>query len=84
MIGNFEGDIDLGGFGDQYQAELRSVIDAKIAGEEFVVHETEAPAKVVDLMAALRMSLDSVSESKKKPAKSASARKQTKAKRKHA
>ena len=38
------------------------MIDAKIAGEEFVVHEAEAPAKVVDLMAALRKSLDSVSE----------------------
>jgi non-homologous end joining protein Ku len=60
------------------------VIDAKIAGEEFVVHETEAPAKVVDLMAALRKSLDSVSESKKKPAKSAAARKTTRTKRKHA
>ncbi len=82
MIGNFEGDIDLGGFNDQYQAELRSVIDAKIAGEEFVVHETEAPAKVVDLMAALRKSLDSVSESKKKPAKSSTARKASKTKRK--
>ena len=84
VIGNFEGDIDLGGFEDQYQAELRSVIDAKIAGEEFVVQEAEAPAKVVDLMAALRKSLDSVSESKKKPARSASPRKATKTKRKRA
>jgi DNA end-binding protein Ku len=83
VIGTFEGDIDLGGFEDQYQAELRSVIDAKIAGEEFVVQEAEAPAKVVDLMAALRKSLDSVSESKKKPAKS-SAPKASKAKRKRA
>ena len=69
---------------DQYQAELRSVIDAKIAGEEFVVKEEESPTKVVDLMAALRKSLDSVSASKKKPARSASARKATKAKRKQA
>ena len=84
VIGNFEGDIDLGGFEDEYHAELRSVIDAKIAGEEFVVHEAEAPAKVVDLMAALRKSLDSVSESKKKPARSASARKAPKTKRKRA
>ena len=83
VIGTFEGDIDLGGFEDQYQAELRSVVDAKIAGEEFVVQEAEAPAKVVDLMAALRKSLDSVSESKKKPAKS-SAPKASKAKRKRA
>ena len=60
------------------------MIDAKIAGEEFVVHEAEAPAKVLDLMAALRKSLDSVSESKKKPAKSSTTRKITKAKRRRA
>jgi len=69
---------------DQYQAELRSVIDAKIAGEDFIVKEEEAPAKVVDLMAALRKSLDSVSTAKKKPARSAPTRKSTKAKRKQA
>lgn len=69
VIGNFEGEIDFGEFEDQYQAQLRSVIDAKIAGEEFVVQEEEAPTKVVDLMAALRKSLDSVSAAKKKPAR---------------
>ena len=69
VIGNFEGDLDLSEFKDEYQAELRRVIDAKVAGEEVVVTEQEAPAKVVDLMDALRKSLDSVSKSKKKPAK---------------
>ena len=69
VIGNFEGDLDLSEFKDEYQAELRRVIDAKVAGEEVVVTEEEAPAKVVDLMDALRKSLDSVSKSKKKPAK---------------
>ena len=69
VIGNFEGPIDFGEFKDEYQAQLRSVIDAKIAGEEFVVQEEESPAKVVDLMAALRKSLDSVSAAKKKPAR---------------
>ena len=69
VIGNFEGQIDFGEFKDEYQAQLRSVIDAKIAGEEFVVQEEESPAKVVDLMAALRKSLDSVSAAKKKPAR---------------
>ena len=88
VIGNFEGEIDLGDTVDQYQAELRSVIDAKIAGEEFVVKEEEAPTKVVDLMAALRKSLDSVSASKKTPARSTPARstaaRKTRAKRKQA
>ena len=34
-----------------------------------MVQEEESPAKVVDLMAALRKSLDSVSAAKKKPAR---------------
>ena len=69
VIGTFEGDLDLTDFRDEYQAELRQIIDAKIAGEEVVVPEEEAPAKVVDLMDALRKSLDAVSASRKKPAK---------------
>lgn len=69
VIGNFQGDLELSEFKDEYQAELRNIIDAKIAGEEVVVSEEEAPANVVDLMDALRKSLDSVSQSKKKAAK---------------
>ncbi len=84
VIGNFEGEIDFGETEDQYQKELRAVIDAKIAGEEFVVQEEEEPAKVVDLMAALRKSLDTVSEAKKKPARSASSGRKTAKKRKRA
>ena len=86
VIGNFEGPIEFGEFEDQYQAQLRSVIDAKIAGEEIVVQEEESPAKVVDLMAALRKSLDSVSAAKKKPARATetAARKTAKPRRKRA
>ncbi len=69
VIGNFAGELELSEFKDEYQAELRRIIDAKIAGEEVIVPEEEAPAKVVDLMDALRKSLDSVSKSKKKAAK---------------
>ena len=84
VIGNFQGDLELSEFKDEYQAELRQIIDAKIAGEEVVVSQQEAPANVVDLMDALRKSLDSVSQSKKKAAKAtkvgrASARKQKQA-----
>ncbi len=69
VIGNFAGDIDLSEFKDEYQAELRRIIDAKVAGEEVVEPRDEQPAKVVNLMEVLRKSLDAVSESKKKPAK---------------
>jgi DNA end-binding protein Ku len=71
VIGTFEGDLDLAEFRDDYQAELRRIIDAKIAGDEVVVPAEEAPAKVVNLMEALRKSLDTVSGSKKRPAKAA-------------
>jgi DNA end-binding protein Ku len=69
VISTFESDLNLKDYRDEYQAELRRVIDAKIAGEEVVATEEEMPAKVVSLMEALRKSLDTVSESKKKSAK---------------
>ncbi len=71
VIGTFEGELDLTEYSDQYQEELRKVIDAKIAGEEIVASPEEEPAKVVNLMEALRKSLNSVSTAKKKPVKAA-------------
>ena len=84
VIGNFEGELALEEFTDEYQAELRRIIDAKIAGEEVVMAAEEAPAKVVNLMDALRKSLDSVSASKKKPAKAKRTASRTAKKRKRA
>ena len=84
VIGNFEGELELSEFKDEYQAELRKIIDAKIAGEEVVTSEEEAPANVVDLMDALRKSLDSVSQSKKKAAKATKVARTTTRKRKRA
>ena len=75
VIGTFAGDLDLSEFTDEYQAELHRIIDAKIAGEDVVTPTEEAPAKVVNLMDALRKSLDSVSQSKKQPAKAKTAKK---------
>jgi DNA end-binding protein Ku len=69
VISTFESELNLKDYRDEYQAELRRVIDAKIAGEEVVATAEEMPAKVVSLMEALRKSLDTVSESKKKSAK---------------
>ncbi len=69
VISTFESELDLKTYSDGYQTELRRVIDAKIAGEEVVAPAEEMPAKVVSLMEALRKSLDTVSEGKKKAAK---------------
>jgi len=50
---------------------LRSaIIDAKIAGREIVAPEVQEPPKVVNLMEALRRSLDTISATQKKPAQS--------------
>jgi DNA end-binding protein Ku len=68
VIESFEGPLDLADYKDEYQEGLQKIIDAKIAGEEVVAQEEEAPPKVVDLMEALRRSLDQVSAGKKKTA----------------
>ena len=69
VIENFEGTLDWEEYRDEYQEELQRIIDAKVAGEEVVATEEEAPPKVVNLMDALRQSLERVSTGKKKSAK---------------
>ncbi len=69
VIENFEGVLNLEEYRDEYQEELQRIIDAKIAGEEVVATVEETPPKVVNLMDALRQSLDRVSTGKKKTAK---------------
>ena len=67
VMGAFEGELDFVSYKDDYQAGLREIIDAKIAGREIVALDVAAPPKVVNLMEALRKSLDSISALKKKP-----------------
>jgi DNA end-binding protein Ku len=69
VIGNFETGGDLSQYKDDYQVELKKIIDAKIEGKEVVGTPEEAPPKVVNLMEALRQSLDRVSAGKKKAAR---------------
>jgi DNA end-binding protein Ku len=69
VIGSFESEGDLAQYKDEYQAELRRIIEAKIAGEEIAEPTEEAPPKVVNLMEALRQSLERVSTEKKRTAK---------------
>ena len=69
VIATFDGELNLRDYRDEYTEGLRKIIDAKVAGEEVVAVETQEPPKVVDLMEALRRSLDAVSTDKKKPVK---------------
>jgi DNA end-binding protein Ku len=71
VIGTFEGEIDFESYRDEYQVGLREIIDAKIEGREVVAPEVEAPPKVVNLMEALRKSLDAITATKKPAATAA-------------
>ena len=70
VVEMFSGDLNIKDYRDEYKEELRRIIDAKVSGEEVVAAPVvEAPTNVVDLMAALRRSLDAVSAAKKPAAK---------------
>jgi len=69
IINTFEGPLNLSNYKDEYREGLQKIVDAKIAGEEIVAPNVEAPSKVVNLMDALKKSLDAVSAGKKKTAK---------------
>ena len=80
VISSFESELNLKDYKDEYKEGLRKIIEAKIAGEEVVAPEIQEPPKVVDLMEALRRSLNTVSADKKKPAKADMAKPIAKAK----
>ena len=67
VIGTFAGELEFDTYRDDYQVGLREIIDAKIEGREIVAPEVEAPPKVVNLMDALRKSLDTISATARKP-----------------
>ena len=71
VIETFDGPLDLSDYKDEYRDGLQRIIDAKIAGEEIVAAHVEAPPKVVNLMDALKKSLNAVSAAKKRPVKAA-------------
>jgi DNA end-binding protein Ku len=68
VMGTFEGELDFAAYKDEYQEGLREIIDAKVEGREVVAPEVEEAPKVVNLMEALRKSLDNISATKKKAA----------------
>jgi DNA end-binding protein Ku len=84
VIGTFEGPLNLRDYKDEYREGLQRIIEAKIAGEEIVAPTLDTPPRVVNLMDALKKSLDAVSTSKKKPAKAEVAKPAVAAKRKRA
>jgi len=74
VIETFDAPLNLADYKDEYREGLQRIIDAKIAGEEIVAPIAEAPPRVVNLMEALKQSLDAVSTGKKKTAKAVPAK----------
>jgi len=68
VMGTFAGEVEFDTYRDDYQVGLREIIDAKIEGREVTAPEIEAPPKVVNLMDALRKSLDAICATARKPA----------------
>jgi DNA end-binding protein Ku len=73
VIATFEGRLDFAAYRDEYQDGLREIVQAKVDGRDIAPQQFETPPKVINLMDALRKSLDSISASKK-PAAGAAAR----------
>jgi len=75
VIESLEGDFDPEELQSEYRRDLRAMLEAKLAGEEIARPEPVAEdAPVVDLMEALRQSVEEVSKKgsgRKAPAKSA-------------
>ena len=85
LIETLAGDFDPSQYSDSYRDALQAVIDAKVEGREVVQPEEAQPSTgtVVDLMAALRASVEAAKKgsaaeepkAKKAPAKKAAAKK---------
>jgi DNA end-binding protein Ku len=71
VISAFDRQLDLSTYHDAYREGLQQIIGAKIKGEQIVTPHAEAPPNVVNLMDALKKSLNAVSAAKKPAAKAA-------------
>ncbi|HVX47610.1 MAG TPA: Ku protein [Mycobacteriales bacterium] len=72
LIESMSGDFDPGEYHDEYREAVQAVVDAKIEGREVVAATEEEPegGEVLDLMAALRKSVDDAKSKRSGAAKS--------------
>jgi DNA end-binding protein Ku len=72
LIDSMSGEFEPEAYSDNYREALQKVIDAKVEGHEVVAPEEEeaVPAPAVDLMAALRASVDRARAARGEPASS--------------
>ncbi|MEO7803515.1 MAG: Ku protein [Actinomycetota bacterium] len=58
LIENLSEDFHPEGFIDEYRQRLELAVEAKVAGEEITFTPTQAPTQILDLMEALKASVD--------------------------
>jgi DNA end-binding protein Ku len=65
LINSMDTPFDPSQYKDEYQEKLRGLIETKVSGREVVAAEPASPGKVVDLMEALKASVDQAKKGKK-------------------
>ncbi len=64
LINSMDTPFDPSKYKDEYQIKLRALIETKISGKEVVAPEAESDGKVIDLMEALRASVEKAQKEK--------------------
>jgi DNA end-binding protein Ku len=64
LINSMDTPFDPSKYKDEYQVRLRELIEAKISGKEVVAAEPKSAGKVIDLMEALKASVDKAKKDK--------------------
>lgn len=64
LINSMDTPFDPAKYKDEYQARLRGLIETKISGKEVVAAEAENTGKVIDLMDALKASVENAKKNK--------------------
>ena len=64
LINSMDTPFDPAQYKDEYQEKLRALIETKISGKEIVAAQPEAPGKVIDLMEALKASVEKAQKEK--------------------
>jgi len=65
LINSMDTPFDPAKYKDEYQTKLRALIETKISGREVVAAEPEGTGKVIDLMEALKASVEKAKKEKK-------------------
>ncbi|HEY1332443.1 MAG TPA: Ku protein [Actinomycetota bacterium] len=71
LIDNLSGEFDPAAYTDQYREALLGIVEKKVAGEEIEVLPEAEPTKVVDLMEALKASVEATKQKAAAPKKTA-------------